>query len=198
MQLEWKKVVNTIVYSLIVYMAAGLLAGIFDSIASLHKLSGALGGSSNGIWGVLAILMSIASIGGFVWFFVNVNKFIPLQKDASDAAAITGVRNAYIVSIAGIILAFIPAVGWIFSLICGLVSAIMLIMNYGKFSNSPVMNAVGKTGASNLKVAAILSLVGSILAIIPAVGWIFALICGIISIVFIFLGWTKVSNGCPA
>lgn len=187
MQKQWQSTVMNIIWSIIIYMVAGILAGAFGSLGSVNSTSNALK------WVFL-----IVEIGGFVWYFMNLTKFITLQKNDADAAAVSGVRLAYIISIVGVVLAFIPAVGWIFNLICSIVSLILLIINFGKLSNSTVLPQGAKAGASLLKVSVIVSLVGAVLGIIPAVGWIFNLLCGIAALVLLFMGWSKVAVNAPA
>lgn len=187
MQQQWKSTVMNIIYSIIIYAVAGILAGVFGAFGTLNSTANALK------W-----VFFIIEIGGFVWYFMNLTKFITLQKNDADSAAVSGVRLAYIISIVGVLLSMIPAVGWIFGLICSIVSLVLLIINFGKLSNSTILPQGAKEGANLLKVSVIVSLVGAVLGIIPAVGWIFALLCGIVSIVLLFMGWSKVAANAPA
>ena len=194
MRQVWKSTVMNIIYALIIYMVAGILTGV----AALFTAGSALLGSSSGATGFLAltIVALLAMIGGFVWFFIGLSKFITLQRTEADRSAVSMVRTSYIVLIAGAILGLIPLIGWIITLLCGIAAYIMLIIAFGNFSKSEFMNENGRAGASLLKVFGIIMLVCTVLAIIPFVN-ILAILGEIAGIILLFLGWSRISNGCP-
>lgn len=192
MQQLWKKTAMGIVYSLIIVMVGILLMG-FSAAFSLA--SGIFGSASGfGLFGVLTILFLLAAIGGYVWFFINLVKFKGLQQTESDRSAISNVLVAYILMFAGTILTLIPIAGIFINLVCVIAANVLLIVAYGSFSRSQVMNQMGCNGASNLKVASIVALICGVLTIIPFLN-ILALLGSIAVIVLQFVGWTKISNG---
>ena len=192
MQQVWKQTVMGVIWALVLMMAGSILM----SISAMVAVAGALFGSSGaaGGFGFLTIVCLLAMIGGFVWFFINLSKFITIQQTDADRSAISNVRTSYIIFIVGAILNFIPVVGWIVNLICALVANILLIIAFNNFSNSQFMNPTGRSGASLLKVQAIITLICAILMIIPVVN-ILAIIGEIVALVLLFVGWSKVSNG---
>lgn len=196
---QWKSTVMGVIYAIIIYAVAGFIATVLSTLSSISSAANAFGGADmpdTGL-GVASWIFLIIELGGFVWFFMNLSKFIGLQQNDADRNAVTMVRNAYIVQVAGVILAFLPAIGWLLALVCSLVSLIMLIIGFGNMAKSEFMNAVGKSGASLLKIGVIISLIGVVLALIPLIGDFLALICSLVYIVLLFMGWTKVSNGYP-
>lgn len=192
MNIVWKNTVMGIVWSLVLMMVASFLM-VFTTLGSIF---GAIFGSAGafGSFAFFTVLFLLLMLGGFVWFFVNLSKFITLQRDERDRASVSNIRTAYIIFIVGALVTFIPVVGWIAGIICQLVAYIMLIMAFGSFSTSVVMNDNGRSGASLLKVYAILSLICSILMIIPIVN-ILALIGLIVGVVLLFIGWTRIAGG---
>ena len=192
MQQVWKQTVMGVIWALVLMMVGSILM----SISAMVAVAGALFGSSGaaGGFGFLTIVCLLAMIGGFVWFFINLSKFITIQQTDADRSAISNVRTSYIIFIVGAILNFIPVVGWIVNLICALVANILLIIAFNNFSNSQFMNPTGRSGASLLKVQAIITLICAILMIIPVVN-ILAIIGEIVALVLLFVGWSKVSNG---
>lgn len=192
MQQVWKQTVMGVIWALVLMMAGSILM----SISAMVAVAGALFGSSGaaGGFGFLTIVCLLAMIGGFVWFFINLSKFITIQQTDADRSAISNVRTSYIIFIVGAILNFIPIIGWIVNLICALVANILLIIAFNNFSNSQFMNPTGRSGASLLKVQAIITLICAILMIIPVVN-ILAIIGEIVALVLLFVGWSKVSNG---
>ncbi|MCH5220460.1 MAG: hypothetical protein J1F20_07810 [Muribaculaceae bacterium] len=192
MQQVWKQTVMGVIWALVLMMAGSILM----SISAMVAVAGALFGSSGaaGGFGFLTIVCLLAMIGGFVWFFINLSKFITIQQTDADRSAISNVRTSYIIFIVGAILNFIPVIGWIVNLICALVANILLIIAFNNFSNSQFMNPTGRSGASLLKVQAIITLICAILMIIPVVN-ILAIIGEIVALVLLFVGWSKVSNG---
>lgn len=191
MKQVWKSTAMGIVYSLIIMMVASILTAF---TAAATAVTAIFGSSSAGGFVVLTVIFLLAMVGGFVWFFLNLSKFITLQRSDSDRTAISNVRTAYILFIAGTLLGLIPVAGIFINLICQIVAYVLLIIAYGNFANSPFMNEEGRSGASLLKTAAIINVICSVLMIIPFIN-ILAMIGSIVALVLLFLGWTKVSNG---
>lgn len=181
MQQLWKPTVMNIVYGLIGGLVAGLLAGVFLFVTP-----------------VLYYVFIVVGLAANVWVIINLNKFKGIQNNESDKSAINLVFIANILSLAGSFFGLIPVVGWILSLLLGIAAAITLLLGYSKFAKSTYMNATGLSGASLLKVSAIISLCAAVIAIIPVIGTIIALLAAIAVIILTFIGWTKVSNGAQA
>lgn len=190
----WKSTVMGIVYALIVYIVASILISISSVAALISGLAGSAGAA--GGFGAMTIIFLLLMIAGFVWFFVNLSKFIGLQKTDDDTKAITNVRTAYILIVIGAVLNLIPLIGWLLNLICQIVGYVLLIVAFGNFANSRALGQDGKTGANLLKVYAIISLICSVLAVIPFIN-ILAYLGFIAAYVLLFIGWIKVSNDTP-
>ncbi len=196
MEQQWSSTAKTILWAIAIEVIAGFLASIFGALtvgAGMLQSSGGMGA-----FGVLTVLFVLVAIAAFVVYFLKLNKFITLQTNKPDADAIAMVRNSVVVNIAGMICAYIPVVGWIIALLLNIAAAVMLILGFNAFSKSTALPPMGLNGAGQLKVYAILALVSAIIVIIPVVGGIIGGICSLVGLVFLFLGWNNVSNGCPA
>lgn len=186
-----------IMYAIIAQMVLGLLAGIFEALGAAQAAKSFFYQSSGNAYKVISVICKVGALGAWVWYFLNISKFMLMQVNQPDKDAIGQVRLAIIINVAGAICAFIPAIGWVIALIAGIVAAILTIMGFAAFQKSDAMQPVGKQGAGQLKIYAILGLVAAVLAIIPLVGWILSLICSIAAIVLLFMGWNNVSKGAP-
>ena len=184
MQQLWKNTVMGMVYALILFVAGSLLYDFFN-LAFFLNLA----------W-LIRLVFLLAAVGGVVWFFLCLSKFIDIQSSDEDKKAVTTMRTAYIIMAVGMILHIIPLIGWIFNLICAIVAYILLILAFGKYSTSTTLTDVAQAGVKMLKVYAIVGLVCAILLIIPIVD-IVAWIGFIVAYVCLFLGWIKVSTGGP-
>lgn len=196
MEQQWSSTAKAILWAIAAEIIAAFLATIFSALTTGAALMGNAEGT--GTFGVLAIIFVLAELAAFIIYFLKLNKFITLQTNKPDADAISMVRNSVIVSVAAIICGCIPVIGWVIALLLGIAAAVMMIIGFNSFSKSTALPAMGLNGASQLKIYAILVLVASIIIIIPAVGAILSGICSLIGLVFLFLGWSNVSKGCPA
>lgn len=195
MQQLWNSTVKQIIYANILQLACGLIAGILSVVATASFLGGSSSGAATS--GALAIVFSLGTLAGFIWYFVKIIQFVNMQATEQDKAAINQVKISIIINIVASLLALIPAIGWIFALIGGLIASIMLILAFSQYGRSTALPAQGVAGAGQLKIYAIVALVGAILTIIPVIGGILSLICSIVAIVFMFMGWSKIATACP-
>lgn len=187
-----------IIYAIIIFYVAPILAGLFDFIDTIGKVASAVGAKSNtGGAGALYWIFTIAGWAAFVWFFMNLTKFIGLQKSNEDAQNVTKIRNAYIIIFVAGILGLIPVVGWILALVAVVVGYVMLITGFGGLSKSKVLPDGAKNGASSLKICFILFIIAAVLGLIPFAGFILKSILGLIAVVLLFLGWSKIAGNAP-
>lgn len=190
----WKTTVMGIVYAMIVYIVASFLVTITTVLTVASGMVGS--GTAAGSFLLLTVIFLIAMLAGFVWFFINLSKFITLQKTDDDAKSISNVRTAYILVVVGVLVSFIPLIGWIVNLVCQIVAYILLIIAFGNYSNSRVLGMGAKSGASLLKTYAILALICGILLVIPVINFL-ALIGLIVAWILMFMGWVKIANDAP-
>lgn len=196
MEQQWSSTTKSILWAIVIEMIAAIFAVIFGLLtvgsAAVNSSTGA------GVFGILTALCGIAILAAFVIYFLKLCKFVTLQTNKPDADAISMVRNSVIVSIVAAICNFIPVVGGVICALLGIAASVMLILGFNSFSKSPVLPQIGLTGAGQLKVYAILALVGAVISLIPFVGPIINIICSIVGLIFLIMGWNNVSKGCPA
>lgn len=207
MEQQWSSTAKSILWAIVTQIVATFLMGVFAGLAAVGAAAAIMSGDSDvsmfaiftgGGMGILALIFALVAIGAYVWYFLQISKFVTLQTNKPDADAIAMVRNAVIVSFVGMICSFIPVIGWVISALLNIAAAIMIFLGFNSFSKSAVLPQAGKVGAGQLKVYAILAIVGSVLAIIPLVGSILGGLCGLVGLIFLIMGWNNVSKGCPA
>lgn len=187
-----------VIYSIIAYCVASVLCTLFlgASDAGLH--GGMFAAGIGGVFRILYWLFLIVAVLGFIWFFVSLTNFVSLQRDAADVKTIKNIRNAYLVSVLGALLTVIPAVGGFLNIACSIIALVMLIMGYNAYSQSAVLPSLAKSGALMLRNAVIISLVGSVIDLIPAVGGVLMFVCSVVAIIMLFMGWNRIANNPPA
>ena len=206
MEQQWYSTAKSILWAIVTQIVATFLMGVFIGLAAVSAAASILSGDSDvsmfalftgGGMGIVALLFALVALGAYVWYFLQLSKFITLQTNKPDADAIAMVRNSVIVGFVGLICSFIPVVG---TIICGLLNiaaAVMVLLGFNSYSKSAVLPQVGKVGAGQLKVYAILAIVGAVLGIIPFISFLGG-ICNLVGLIFLIMGWNNVSKGCPA
>lgn len=206
MEQQWYSTAKSILWAIVTQIVAAFLMGLFAGLAAVGAAAAIMSGDSDvsmlaiftgGGMGILALIFALVALGAYVWYFLKISKFVTLQTNKPDADAIAMVRNAVIVSFAGMICSFIPVVGWVISGLLNIAAAVMILLGFNSYSKSAVLPQVGKVGAGQLKVYAILAIVGSVLGIIPFISFLGGL-CNLVGLIFLIMGWNNVSKGCPA
>lgn len=198
MEKQWKSTVMGVIYALIIFYVAPIFATIFGFISDIGDVAGSIGAKADtGGAGALYWIFTIAGWAAFVWFFMNLTKFIALQKNSEDAQNVTKIRNAYIVIFVAGILALIPLLGWILSAVALIIGYVMLITGFGGLAKSTVLPEEAKSGAASLKTCFIIFIVAAVLGLIPLAGSILSAILGLVGVVLLFLGWAKIANNAP-
>lgn len=106
-----------------------------------------------------------------------------------------GSQGAYLILIACLLHCYNVIDPKISTSIASLVGLVIYLIGLGKLSQA--LDADGMAGASKLKIAVWLGIVGAIFGIIPLLGGIFAGIFGIIAFIFEFLGYTNLMKSDP-
>ena len=104
-------------------------------------------------------------------------------------------KTAYLILIACLLHCYNVIDPKISTSIASLVGLVIYLIGLGKLSQA--LDADGMAGASKLKIAVWLGIVGAIFGIIPLLGGIFAGIFGIIAFIFEFLGYTNLMKSDP-
>ena len=207
MEQQWYSTAKSILWAIVTQIVAAFLMGVFLGLAAVGAAAALLSGDGDvsmfslftgGGMGIVALLFALVALGAYVWYFLQISKFVTLQTNKPDADAIAMVRNAVIVSFAGMICCFIPVVGGVIAALLNIAAAVMILLGFNSYRKSAVLPQVGKVGAGQLKVYAILAIVGAVLSLIPLAGGILGGICNLVGLIFLIMGWNNVSKGCPA
>lgn len=152
--------------------------------------------NDNWITGIVALI-------GLVLYYKGLNK-MRAGFDEQGQKGIGRIKIAIWLSIVGaafgILLGWIPLLGFVGSVIKGILIIIALIlefMGYNNIRNSSSINEEGKQGASLLRRSMIFMLIAVILGIIPVVG-IIGKIFTLCALWFVFSGWKKILFGMEA
>lgn len=106
-----------------------------------------------------------------------------------------GSQGAYLILIACLLHCYYSVDAKISTSIAALIGLVLYLIGLGKFSQS--LDADGQAGASKLKIAVWLGIVGAVFSLIPLLGAIVAGIFGIIAFIFEFLGYTNLMKSDP-
>lgn len=196
----WKQTTADLYKAVRIYTWAAVAAAIFSYIGSIGDTAstfaalaqGNLSGGGFGFWDVLDILATVAIVYGY-WLFI---KSLDIFKDlvnTMDAPRIGSIRTATILSIVGVIVACIPLLGFVGSIL-NLIAWILLLLAYSNLKNSVTFPEGGRRGASKLYTAMILGIIGWVIGLIPLIGGIFETILEIIAFFMVLSGWKSISE----
>lgn len=190
----WKKGTKQAYYGYVASLLVGLLGGAIVSLMSLASAASTLTGNVEGMLGAAAVSIVIGLIGiaATVFYLIGVNS---MKKAAANTALATGTSRLFlgaILSICGSILAIIPMIGIVGSLVA-LVAFIITWTGYSQIKNNAA-DANAQLGGAKLSSSALLSVISAIVAFIPMIGWVASLVLDIIALVFAIQGWKALAN----
>lgn len=139
------------------------------------------------------ILSSIVAIVALIIYLMALGK-AGSSSDMNVSGGISKLKTAIILAFIGVIIVFIPLIGWIVGPILAIIAFIFEYMAYGMFKKAEVLGEEGRTGAGKLQLSMILLIVGAIVGIIPLIGVIGSLI-NLFALVLVFYGWYKILLG---
>ncbi len=154
-------------------------------------LSGALLQMFNGIGGNWAA--SLAAIFGLVLFFIGLKK-LSEGVDAEGQGAIKMLTIAVIIGLVGLVFDIIPLLGIIAPIIF-IVAFVFELIGFIKLKSSKSIGESGKSGITLLLIAMGLSILESILGIVPFLGAIIGSVLSLIALILVFYGWIKIQEG---
>lgn len=195
MEQEWHSTSKSILMAGVILFVATFFIDVFKRFLLISS-----GGSAFEIFtggGIFSIILDLVVLSAYVWYYNQICEFAAMQTDESDTDAITMVSKAVIVGLVGMICSFIPLVCILIGSLLNTAAAMMLFHGFRSFSKSAVLPQVGKVGADQLKVYAIVATVGAVLALIPLVGTVLGGLCNLAGIIFFIKGWNNVAKGCP-
>lgn len=183
----WKNATSKIFTGVMLFSLSGIVGAIIGAIA---LLSGSLGSIF-----IISLLVGIATILGYVMYLIGLGNFKMILSE-NDALAVSRVWIAAILSIIGVIVAFIPFAGTFASAIIGIIAYILNVMAFSSLKNSLTFPAQAKSGASKLFTAYILYFIGGIcnitIVLAPLGGILY-----LIAFIMILIGWSNIRNANP-
>lgn len=187
----WSQTTKQIYNGVLIYSLCGVAKSIVDPIVNATSAMSMLTGGSSSSFNFGTVL-SIAIIFGYVYFFLGLKKFRTVV-DAADESAVKKVYLAVLLNIIAYVVALIPLMG-IIGKIISIVAFIYMMIGFAGMKNSSTFPVKARKGASNLFVAMILSIVGTVLGWLPLIGGVIGAIPNIISFILIIVGWKKISK----
>lgn len=198
-KLQWQNATKGLYQAILINVFASIAAAVFGFFAGLSEAADTLNALAEGelsigwgIWDYLELFANIAVIAAVVLFFIRLGDWKKVLV-GKDAEAVGKLRLAMILSLVATVLGFIPVI-WILALIVNLVAIIFQLLGYSDLKNSTTLPANAAKGAGKVFTAQILSIVSVVVALIPLIGGIAALVCSIIGFVMMLQGWKLIAN----
>ena len=172
---SWSQYTGMIIKAIWIYTIAGIFGAIFGAIDRLLNpvsILAALSGEDmpGSTFGTLDTICQILVIAGYALFFLNIKKFVDIQRTDADRKAAKDIYTAYILLIVAIVADFIPVIG-------GIAWLVLMIIGYIKLLS----------GFKALKTSAI-----------PFVGGFLNALITLVIFFTILRGWKKIQTGGPA
>lgn len=191
----WVKSAKQVFLGQLIMLLQGVLALISGIIALASAGASLLSGDATGLGFafVFAFIVGLVAIAGYVFVFLGI---MGLKKATEDPAIAKGVGLLWIAAIlalCGAVIALIPVIGSILGGLLGFAAFILNIVAYNNLKNCAQLAAISPEAAKGfggLFIAAIVALVGGILAWVPVLGSIVSLVAAIL----VVLNWKKIAT----
>lgn len=132
----------------------------------------------------------IAALIGLILYYKGLTK-ISSAMDANGIAAVSKLKTAFIIGLIGVIIDFIPLLGWL-AVVLAVIAFIFEYLGYSQLKTSTAVGNQGQQGAKNLCISMILIIIGCLLGFIPVFGNFIEAIITLVVIYLVFNGWQKI------
>lgn len=180
MQTLWKSGTNKAFRGSVAQLIIGLVSGLLGGAAVVTGMFG------------LVLVVALANIAAYVYFIMGITEMKKAAVGSTLEAATQRLYIAIIVAVVGVLIGLIPG-GKFIAWIPSLASYILFWTGYAMIKNTAV-DANAKLGGQKLCSAALLSLIGVVIALIPIVGTIVTFVLSIVAIVFTIQGWKALAQ----
>lgn len=189
----WKSGTKKAFYGYIAQLIISLVGGFIVSLTTLGSVASSLasGEVPTGAL-VMPIIVALLAVAGLVYYVIGINEMKKAAANTNLAVATSRLFLGAVLSICGQVVAIIPAIGIVGSLL-SLAGFIVAWTGYSQIKANAV-DANAKFGGAKLSSSALLSLIAIIVALIPLIGWIAAIVLDIIALVFAVQGWKALAN----
>jgi len=199
---SWSLVTKTIFTGVLLYALAGILYAILSPIeafssafSTISSLSGGGGFAGSSVLSILSYILLVGIIVGYFLFFKGLSDFGKILEPA-DATAIGKVRTGVLLALIAAVVALIPFLGWV-STIIGIIAYILMLLGYSALKSSQTFPAQARNGASKLFLSLILLVIGAVIGFIPVVGSFIEGALSIIAFILVLLGWSTIKKASP-
>lgn len=193
----WKERTKNILWAIWIYCL--LLAA--RAFLSLSDSAGVLSGIMNGgspermiesvmsavLPGAEDIIVEVLLLGSFIWMTSAIKGFARAQDDMQTRFSLERVSSALWLNFSASVVALIPYIGWLVSLIMYIVSYSQMVSAFRGLMVSPVFDVYARSAAGTLKSYSVWSVWGLFIGVCNVPAW----------IQFI-RGWSKMHGGAPA
>ena len=199
----WSQYTGMIIKAIWIYTIAGIFGAIFGAIDRLLNpvsILAALAGEDmpGSTFGTLDTICQILVIAGYALFFLNIKKFVDIQRTDADRKAVKDIYIAYILLIVAIVADFIPVIGGIAWLVLMIIGYVKLLSGFKALKTSATWTDDARSGAGLIYSSTIWLLVGAVISIIPFVGGFLNALITLVIFFTILRGWKKIQAGGPA
>lgn len=199
-KLQWQNATKGLYQAILINVLASIAGAVFGSFAALSEAGDTLAAFAEGtidmgwgIWDYLELIANLAVIAAQVLFFIRLADWKNVLV-GKDAEAVGKLRLAMILSVVGIVIAFIPAIGWILAILLSIAALVLQLLGYAALKNSTTLPENASKGAGKVYTSQILAIVAVVVALIPLIGGIGALVCEVIAFVMMLQGWKLIAN----
>lgn len=198
---KWKPITMKIWNGVILYLIADIIGSIIDFFDKIQDISSILSAASspedlfkawtNNIDIISgSTIANIIVIVGYIMYYTGLGDFSTIHQDNTTNYKISRIRTAAIWGIVAIFLDYIPFIGGAASWLANVIMYFIMASSFSYLKFSPVFNTQAKAGASLLKTATTMFILGMF---IPFIGWLFDLFGFFMTII----GWGRIANGGP-
>ena len=204
----WSKATKAIINGVLLFSIAGVLYPIFSFLKStasgLGSVASVVGESSSAlstsatVFTIICYILLAGIIFGYYLYLTGLGNFSMVVNPA-DSSAIKRIRTGVILVLLGwavaLLFQFIPFAGWLGSLaniILCIVAYILMLLEFSALKKSTTFPEIARNGAGLLFVALILLIIGTVLSIIPLIGWVLMLILSLVSFILTIMGWVRI------
>ncbi|MCL2098603.1 MAG: hypothetical protein FWH23_07610 [Bacteroidales bacterium] len=206
----WSKSTKAIINGVLLFSVAGVLYPIFNFLKStasgLSSVASFVGESSSALSGsalVFTITCYVLLAGIIFGYYLYLNGLanFSLAVNPADSNSVKKIRTGVILVLLGwgvaFLFGFIPFAGWLGSLanvILCIVAYILMLIEFSALKKSTTFPESARSGASLLFIALILLIIGTILDLIPLIGWVFMLILSLVGFILTIIGWKRIKS----
>lgn len=180
-QTKWKQAVGGIRSAILIYTLAGIalsIAAFINSILSpisimetiQNIMEGGMDDFSPSGFDAVKWILSAAIIGGYIYFYSSISKFVEVQTNEPDRESAGKIKTSYTILIVAYLIAYIPLFGNFIRFILVLVAYCKQRSGYRGLAESQTLPPAAKSGARLLRSCTGWLLASVFISWIPLIG----------------------------